>query len=103
MVSTSFQRVSAVNLSRPRSGSDFVEMYVGVAWPHPMGKGSERRTEPWESRAGWWFGTWLLYAFMIFHSVGNGIIIPTDKYFFRGGRYTTNQRGFVVFLQKTEG
>jgi hypothetical protein len=39
MVSPSFQRVSAVIISRPRSGSDFEEMYVGVALPHPMGKG----------------------------------------------------------------
>ena len=27
---------------------------------------------------GWWFGTWLLYAFMTVHSVNN-LIIPTDE------------------------
>jgi len=35
--------------------------------------------------AGWWFGKNM--AFMTFHSVGNGIIIPTDELtpsFFRG-------------------
>ena len=42
--------------------------------------------------AGWWFGT---MEFITFHSVGNGIIIPTDELtpsFFRGvGGSTTNQ------------
>jgi len=33
---------------------------------------------------------------MTFHSVGNGIIIPTDEViFFRRGRYTTNQVWYI--------
>ena len=28
--------------------------------------------------SGWWFGTWILYNFMTFHSVGD-FIIPTDE------------------------
>ena len=37
----------------------------------------------------WWFGTFGLF----FHSVGNGIIIPTDFHsiIFQRSRYTTNQ------------
>ena len=134
--------------SRPRSGSDFVEMYVGVFRPHPMGKGWKigLSTEPWESRAGWWFGTWLLYGlgpenvgliFPIIYSHLIGIMIinywvqwgtqhfqthpyafmifydfpfswewnnhPNWQILFRGVGIPTNQRGFVVFLQKTEG
>jgi len=39
-------------------------------------------------------GDWnhgLLYTFMTFHSVGNGIIIPTDELIFFRGVETTNQ------------
>jgi hypothetical protein len=33
---------------------------------------------------GWWFGTWLLYAFMTFHILGISwnFIIPTDELIF---------------------
>ena len=39
------------------------------------------------------------WNFMTFHSVGNGIIIPTDELiFFLRGRYTTNQKNIGVLI-----
>ena len=34
--------------------------------------------------AGWWFGTWILWLSIFFHSVGN-FIIPTDFHIFQRG------------------
>jgi len=47
--------------------------------------------------AGWWFGTWILWLSIFFHSVGN-FIIPTDFHIFQRGRYTTNQIVFSTIL-----
>ena len=44
-----------------------------------------------------WNMTFTVYTFMTFHSVGNGIIIPTDfnSIIFQRGRSTTNQYMYV--------
>jgi hypothetical protein len=36
---------------------------------------------------------------MTFHSVGNGKIIPTDEHIFQRGRYTTDQKRYLLFKE----
>ena len=51
----------------------------------------------WTYTTDWWFGTWIL----LFHSVGNGIIIPTVTHsiIFQRGRFNHHQPDYFAITQ----
>ena len=65
--------------------------FLGTVAPWQKDKVPIQGWTKWQTHTGWWFGTWLLYAFMNFHILGSSSSQLTNSIIFQRGRYTTNQ------------